>query len=195
MEKIKSLPSYQEDQLVHYLAMEEANFNSVASCVRVVRENARISRDHIPDDYWEAWNGCYLILQEMDQQSCTVKEMREFLQHVKLTSLTTQGIVESSMSRGVAYQIIKIAKWLERAEKTARILNVVCERTRERVLEAQSEDYYYWLAALRMTNGYNAYLSESPTDEPEESIDFPDCRYELSAFDPLLPYACPQSNR
>ena len=173
MEQIKAMPSYQEDQLVHYLAMEETNFNSVASCVKVVRENARISRDHIPDDYWEAWNRCYLNLKEIDHQNCTVKEMREFLEQVKLTSLTTQGIIESSMSRGVAYQIIKIAKWLERAEKTARILNVVCERTRERVFEVQSEDYYYWLAALRMTNGYNAYLKMNPPQmNPKKVLTF-----------------------
>ncbi|MGB6408579.1 MAG: alpha-E domain-containing protein, partial [Planococcus donghaensis] len=173
MEKIQSMPSYQEDQLVYYLAMEESNFNSVASCVKVVRENARISRDHIPDDYWEAWNRCYLKLQEMDQQSCTVKEMRDFLEQVKLTSLITQGIVESSMPRGVPYQIIKIGKWLERAEKTARILNIVCERTLERSFQTQSEDYYYWLAALRMTNGYNAYLKMNPPQmKPKKVLSF-----------------------
>lgn len=173
MEQIQATPSYREEQLVYYLAMEEDNFNAVASCVRLVRENARISRDHIPDDYWEAWNRCYLALTDIDQQQCTVREMREFLEQVKLTSLITQGIVESSMPRGVPYQIIKIAKWLERAEKTARILNVVCERTRERTVQTQSEDYYYWLAALRMTNSYNAYLKMNPPQmKPKKVLSF-----------------------
>lgn len=173
MEQIQATPSYREEQLVYYLAMEEGNFNAVASCVRLVRENARISRDHIPDDYWEAWNRCYLALNDINQQRCTVREMREFLEQVKLTSLITQGIVESSMPRGVPYQIIKIAKWLERAEKTARILNVVCERTRERTVQTQSEDYYYWLAALRMTNSYNAYLKMNPPQmKPKKVLSF-----------------------
>ncbi|WP_422124232.1 alpha-E domain-containing protein [Planococcus sp. X10-3] len=162
MEYIKSLPAFNEDRLVHYLAMEEDNFNSVASCVRFIRENARMSRDHITDDYWEVWNRCYLSLQEMDTETMTVHEMRKFLQKVKNTALTSQGIIESSMSRGVEYQMIKIGKWLERAEKTTRILNVVCERTVARAKAHQSEDYYYWLAALRMTNGYDAYLKANP---------------------------------
>lgn len=162
MEYIKSLPAYNEDQLVYYLAMEEENFNSVASCVRFIRENARVSRDHITDDYWEVWNRCYLALQDMETENLSVREMQQFLQKVKNTALTSQGIVESSMSRGVEYQMIKIGKWLERAEKTARILNVVCERALAREEAQQSEDYYYWLAALRMTNGYDAYLKVNP---------------------------------
>src|SRR5690606_19306028 len=99
---------------------------------------------------------------DMDLESMTVHDMRQFLDSVKNTALTSQGIVESSMSRGVEYQMIKIGKWLERAEKTARILNVVCERTIARAEAQQSEDYYYWLAALRMTNGYDAYLKVNP---------------------------------
>ncbi|WP_033542173.1 alpha-E domain-containing protein [Planococcus sp. CAU13] len=162
MEYIKSLPAYNEDQLVYYLSMESKNLNSVASCVRFIRENARVSRDHITDDYWEIWNRCYLTLHDLNAENLSVRDMQEFLNKVKNTALTSQGIVESSMSRGVEYQIIKIGKWLERAEKTARILNVVCERTIARTEAQQSEDYYYWLAALRMANGYDAYLKANP---------------------------------
>lgn len=162
LENIKSRPSYTEDQLVHYLAMAQENPNSVANCVRMVRENARVSRDHITDDYWETWNSSYLELEKIDALQCSAKEIRHFLKNVSITSLTSQGIVESSMSRGVDYQIIKIGKWLERAEKTARILNVVCEKTFEQQVKSQTEDYYYWLAALRMTNGYDAYLKGHP---------------------------------
>ena len=162
MMEMKSLPSYDESQLLDFLALSDRNSNSVASCLRIARENARISRDHITDDYWETWNSCYLALQQTEGQQIAVKEVRQLLDQVKTTSLLSQGIVEAAMSRGVAYQIIKIGKWLERAEKMARILNVVCERTRERELEAQAEDYFYWLSALRMTNGYEAYLKTHP---------------------------------
>ncbi|MGI2328039.1 alpha-E domain-containing protein [Planococcus sp. YIM B11945] len=162
MQQIKSGPAYGEEQLVEYLALSEENLSSVATCIRMARENARISRDHITDDYWESWNSCYLAMQEMLNGPVSTRDIRKFLNRVKMTSLTSQGIVESAMSRGVSYQMLKIGKWLERAEKTARILNVVCERTREREREEQTEDYYYWLAALRMTNGYEAYLKANP---------------------------------
>src|SRR5690606_13768330 len=64
MRRIKANPTYEESELVQYLAMAQENSNSVASCAMVVRENARISRDHIPDDYWETWNRSYLALND-----------------------------------------------------------------------------------------------------------------------------------
>src|SRR5690606_32315676 len=135
--------------------------------------NARVSRDHIIDDYWKTWNRCYLALQDIDRSQCENSRIRLFLERVKTTALTSQGIIESSMSRGVEYQIIKIGKWLERAEKTARILNVVCERTYEQQLDEQTEDYYYWLSALRMTNAYEAYLkSHPPKMDPRQVLSF-----------------------
>ncbi|MFC4713362.1 alpha-E domain-containing protein [Planococcus dechangensis] len=173
MREIKQNPSYEETELVQHLAVSSGNANSVASCAMVVRENARISRDHIPDDYWETWNRAYLNLQDIDLENCSVRETKKFLEEVKTTSLISQGIVESSMSRGVAYQMIKIGKWLERAEKTARILNVVCERTHERLRKENTDDYHFWLAALRMTNGYSAYLQNNPPRmEPKKVLDF-----------------------
>lgn len=173
LDRLKSDAGYTEDRLVSYLAVADENPNSVANCVRTARENARVSRDHITDDYWKAWNRCYLALQDMDTQNCQTAEIRSFLDRVKNTSLTSQGIVEASMARGVGYQIIKIAKWLERAEKTARILNVVCERTYEQQLGVQTENYYYWLSALRMTNAYDAYLKANPPKmDPREVLSF-----------------------
>ncbi|MDN7245074.1 alpha-E domain-containing protein [Planococcus shenhongbingii] len=173
LNQLKSLSPYNDDQLIHYLAMSDNNWNSIANCVRLIRENARVSRDHITDDYWEVWNSCYLALQNIDTQQCLTSEIREFLDLVRTTSLTSQGIIESTMQRGVEYQIIKIGKWLERAEKTARILNVVCERTYEQQLQEQTEDYYYWLSALRMTKGYEAYLkAHLPKMDPRQVLSF-----------------------
>ncbi|WKA50611.1 alpha-E domain-containing protein [Planococcus liqunii] len=173
LEGLHSLSPYNEAKLVHYLAIADENLNSVANCVRYIRENARVSRDHITDEYWQIWNSCYLALQNIDPQQCMTSEIRSFLELVKMTSLTSQGIIESAMQRGVGYQIIKIGKWLERAEKTARILNVVCERTYEQQLQEETEDYYYWLAALRMTKGYEAYLkAHLPKMDPRQVLSF-----------------------
>ncbi|GKW45738.1 hypothetical protein NCCP2050_14300 [Planococcus sp. NCCP-2050] len=173
LDYLKKQQAYGEDHLIHYLAIDDQNLNSISNCVRMVRENARVSRDHIIDDYWKTWNGCYLALQEMNRAECENGQIRSFLERVKTTALTSQGIIESSMSRGVEYQIIKIGKWLERAEKTARILNVVCDRTYEQQLDEQTEDYYYWLSALRMTNAYEAYLkSHPPKMDPRQVLSF-----------------------
>lgn len=66
------------------------------------------------------------------------------------------------MSRGVPYTFIKVGKWLERAEKTARILNVTCEKQKREALQHTTDNYYYWLAALQFLNGYDAFIKEHP---------------------------------
>lgn len=158
LEVLQSNPNAQDEEYLRYLAFDIENLNSIFSCVRVARENARISRDHLPNEFFEVWNDLYLFTNQAAREHFSIQQLRIFLRKVVMTSLTAQGIIESGMSRGVAYRMIKIGKWLERAEKTARILNVVCEQTRETQLLYKTDNYYAWLSALRMLNGYEAYL-------------------------------------
>ena len=158
---------------INFLAFEEKNVNSVLSCVRLARENARMSRDHIPNELFEVWNDVYLYGQDASRGASSIQQIRLFLRKVRTASLTAQGIVESGMSRGVPYRMMKTGKWLERAEKTARILNVVCDHTRETQLAYKGEDYYAWLSALRMVNGYEAYLKVNrPKMDPKTILTF-----------------------
>jgi len=173
LEQLKSQPNIQEEDYILYLAFGKTNESSIFNCVCVARENSRVSRDHIPNELFEVWNDVYLFSKNAESEPFSIQNMRTFLRKIKRASLTAQGIVESAMSRGVAYQMIKIGKWLERAEKTARILNVVCEHTRETQLSYKGEDYYAWLSALRMLNGYEAYLKVNrPKMDPKTILTF-----------------------
>ena len=173
LEKLKNESAGNEEELIMYLAFEAENPSSVFNCIRIARENARVSRDHIPNELFEAWNDVYLFAKDAQREPYSIQNIRAFLRRIKTASLTVQGIIESSMSRGIAYQMIKIGKWLERAEKTARILNVVCEQTRETQLCYKGEDYYAWLSALRMLNGYEAYLKVNrPKMDPKTILTF-----------------------
>ncbi len=173
LEELKNNAETQDEEYIRYLAFDTDNENSIFSCVRVARENARISRDHLPNELFEVWNDLYLYTHQAEQEQFSIHQLRAFLQKVKMASLTAQGIIESGMSRSVAYRMIKIGKWLERAEKTARILNVVCEQTRETQLLYKGDDYYAWLAALRMLNGYEAYLKVNrPKMDPKTILTF-----------------------
>lgn len=173
LEHLKNHENGQEEDFINYLAFDTTNTSSVFSCVQIARENARLSRDHIPNELFEVWNDVYLFSKEAEREPFSIQNIRNLLRKIKRASLSAQGIIESSMSRGVAYQMIKIGKWLERAEKTARILNVVCEQTRETQLSYKGEDYYAWLSALRMLNGYEAYLKVNrPKMDPKTILTF-----------------------
>jgi len=173
LDHLKNQPHIQEEDYIMYLAFKTANASSVFNCICIARENARVSRDHIPNELFEVLNDVYLFAQEAENAPFSIKSIRKFLRKIKSASMTAQGIIESAMSRSQAYRMIKIGKWLERAEKTARILNVVCEQTRETQLSYKGEDYYAWLSALRMLNGYEAYLKVNrPKMDPKTILTF-----------------------
>ena len=120
-----------EDELLTYLAFDVNNPNSLYNCVCIARENARLTRDHIPNELFEIWNDTFLFARDAKKETYSRQNLKGFLRSIRMAALTTHGIIDSAMTRNIPYQIIKIGRWLERAEKTARILNVVCEKTKE----------------------------------------------------------------
>ncbi|WP_245153991.1 alpha-E domain-containing protein [Jeotgalibacillus proteolyticus] len=156
--------------IIDYLAFSEDNLSSVLNCIKFARENARTTRDIIPNDLFEVWNDLYLESSRMFIPEGSINEVHSFLKQVKIASLTSQGVIESSMSRGVPYRFIKIAKWLERAEKTARILNVLSEKSEKDAERADGTNYYYWRSALQLLNGYDEYLKKYPPRMNEKDV-------------------------
>ncbi|MFD1019978.1 alpha-E domain-containing protein [Thalassobacillus hwangdonensis] len=148
--------------IIQYLAFSGSNMNSVVNCMTYARENAKATRDMIPEQLWEVINGYYLDLAAVRKENATIQEVQQFLNDTNHTSMAAQGVVESTMTRGVPYTFIKIGKWMERAEKTARILNVVCEKALKENDTNKEMHFYNWLTALRMVNGHDAYIKENP---------------------------------
>ncbi|SIS46439.1 alpha-E domain-containing protein [Salimicrobium salexigens] len=148
--------------MIEYLTMNPINPNSIENCMKVARENTKNTRDIIPGELWEILNEFHLDHQDSGGNIGTLARTKDYLKTVTRTSMTAQGVIESSMTRGVPYTFIKVGKWLERAEKTARILNVVCEKQRREPLQHTTNNYYYWLAALRFLNGYDSFIKEHP---------------------------------
>ncbi|WP_236634883.1 alpha-E domain-containing protein [Alteribacter lacisalsi] len=159
----KEYSTFHPDTIVQYLAFQENNLNSLSNCISNARYNAKSTREIIPHELWECLNECYWNSIDVDRQYWNLKEVDQLLRQIKLASFTSQGVIESSMMRDETYAFIQIGKWLERAEKTARILNVMCEKSmREAENDNADHHYYYWLAALQFVNGHDAYLKKNP---------------------------------
>lgn len=160
------------ETLIQYLTISPLNFNSLMNGMNYARENARATRDILPEELWEVLNEFHLDQKAWQELPSTRQHTQDYLKKVIKTSMTSQGVIESSMSRGTPYTFIKVGKWLERAEKTARILNVTCEKNRKETNVA-TDHYYYWLTALQFVNGYDAYIKEHPpTMESKRVLSF-----------------------
>ncbi|MFC7319457.1 alpha-E domain-containing protein [Halobacillus campisalis] len=159
------------ETVIQYITLSPMNYNSLQNSMIYARENAKATRDSIPDELWQLINRFYLDEKTQQDQAMTTQSTQAYLKDIIQMSMTAQGIIESTMTRGIPYAFIKIGKWIERAEKTARILNVVCEKTLRD--SSDTENYYYWLTALQIVNGYDSYIKEHPpTMDPKDVLTF-----------------------
>lgn len=162
-------------KVVDYLAFSSTNINSLSKTTSNVRENARMTRDIIPNELWEVWNELYLYLQHEKYQvrahtHFSLRDINAFLQRIKTTAMTASGFINSSMSRDEAYQFIKIGKWLERGEKTALILQTVLHRSS---LGGNSDfNEYDMTFALQLVHGYEDYSKKYRIKKPELILNY-----------------------
>ncbi len=115
-------------------------------------------RTALTGEMWEAINGAYLELRKYDSQKMTREEFARFLEWVKSVSLAFDGSAYRSMLRSDAYWFSRMGVYIERADNTARILDVkyhVLLPETERV--GGSLDYFQWSTILREVSALTAY--------------------------------------
>ncbi|GAJ98236.1 alpha-E domain-containing protein [Geomicrobium sp. JCM 19055] len=168
-DRLKARGTIALHQVLSYLLFAKENPNSVMNCVRVARENARSVRDHINDDLWQIINVFFLDVEFAKFDDYSDYQMQRLLQRVKMTSLSAQGVIESTTMRGMPYQMMKIGKWVERAEYTQRMLQAISEK----VEEDSSSSRYFMRLALQMINGSEAFLQHrNASIEPSYVLHF-----------------------
>jgi uncharacterized alpha-E superfamily protein len=143
--------------LLHFMTIDEANPSSVLSCLRAARNNARDERNNLTTDLWESLNGTWLDLQAMARGGDGV-DYRQFLDWTKKQAVMATGAAQSTLLRDDAYNFVMLGLQIERADNTARILDVkyhILLPKGERV--GGSLDYYQWAEVLSCIGAYRTY--------------------------------------
>jgi len=185
------------DQTVtDFLTFNTDNPNSIISSIAQARENARVVRDQITVEMWEEINRLHLFLRSPRARDVWKRSSYEFFHEVKLSSLYLQGLMEATVPHTEGWNFMQIGKYLERADKTTRILDV-----RHQNLPAKGvpklvtpTDAVEWGAVLRSCSAADAYRQFHAEVEPRRvaeflllSEDFPrSVRFSLTAFDTAL---------
>jgi uncharacterized alpha-E superfamily protein len=108
--------------VIEYMFWEPLNPNSVLACITNARENARGVREQISSEMWESINRLYFRTRNVDRADVQTNPT-EFFQFVRDRAQSFQGIASATMTHGEPYQFIQLGLYLERADKTARILD------------------------------------------------------------------------
>lgn len=141
-----------------YMAVDRENQSSIVSCIAAARENARAERARITTELWESLNDTWLAIEDLDEAGLRARGYRTFFEWVKERSQTFNGVLLGTMLRDEAMFFVELGMYLERADNTARLVDV-----KYHVLLPEVEyvggavDYYQWAALLRSLGALRAY--------------------------------------
>src|ERR1700744_2846922 len=148
-----------EQNVVEYLSFAPKNPSSIRNCIENARLNSRSVRTALTSEMWDTINSAWIELQEVwGKGTSTREELAKFLRFVQETSLRFDGSAYRTMLRNDAYWFSRLGLHLERADNTARILDV-----KYHVLLPEEEhvggplDYYQWTSILRSVSALTAY--------------------------------------
>ena len=113
-----------EKNILYFFAFDPKNASSVSSCINSARENARAIRDQISSEMWECVNRIYLDYRSWNVDKVLKRSPHVFFQLVKESSHLFQGIADRTLMTGETRDFFQCGRFLERADQTARILDV-----------------------------------------------------------------------
>src|ERR1700704_4929747 len=147
-----------EENVAEFLAFSTDNASSIRNCIEMARHNARAVRTALTIETWETINGGWLDLKRFGNGPTSREEFLRFLHWVQEISLRFDGSAYRTMLRNDVYWFSRLGLYVERADNTARILDVKYHM----LLPADEHvggplDYYQWAAILRTVSALTAY--------------------------------------
>ncbi len=146
------------ETVVDFLGFDTDNPSSITRCLQTARHNGRAERTALTTDMWEAINAGWLDLRRFNRRQMDRDTLTEFLNHVKESCLRFDGSAYRTMLRNDAYSFLRLGVYLERADSTARILDVKYHLLLpEGAPVGGGLDYFQWSSILRSVSSVAAY--------------------------------------
>lgn len=145
-------------RVLQFMTSEPGNPNAIRSSLRLARENARVVRDRISKEMWQAMNDTWLTLDRQLARPLSPESAASICANVRNGVARFHGLTVGTMMRGEAFGFYLLGLSLERADMTARILDVKYHLLLPDLSMVGSPlDYYQWAALLKSLSGFEAY--------------------------------------
>ncbi len=156
------------EAILDFMVRDPSNPSSIHACLRAARENARAVRGTLTAEVWETLNTTWLELQGHAKAKRYEQHSTEFLEWVKFRSHQSRGVMFGTMLKDEAFHFARIGTFLERADNTARILDVKffeyarareegLDTPAESVSDRQQREFYHWAAVLRSLSAFEIF--------------------------------------
>jgi uncharacterized alpha-E superfamily protein len=171
--------------VMDFMVSDATNASSIRSCLMAARENARAVRGTLTTEVWETQNQTWLEFQRMVADGAFIKDPGTAFEWVKFRSHLSRGVTVGTMLQDEAFHFLRIGSFLERADNTARLLDVKFHAVGHEVFgvhpgqsQNQSQtsgdkglvagnsngngkdveyDFYHWSAILKSVSGFEVY--------------------------------------
>ena len=162
------LPAYrrrhgdiQPDKVIDFMVADMDNPASIMSCLHASRENARAVRGTLTTEVWETYNQVWLDAKHLIKTDVLRSDPSRFLEWVKYNSHLSRGVILATMLMDQSLNFMRLGTFLERADNTARLLDVKFhgnDRMPAMDLDDDEElDFYYWSNILRSVSAFEIY--------------------------------------
>ena len=148
--------------VMDFMVRDESNPSSICSCLRAARENARAVRGALTTELWETQNATWLKLAGYLKSKDFERDPGAFFEWVKHRSHLSRGVAIGTMLQDEAFHFYRMGTFLERADNTARLLDVKFHAVESDFFGTASEmdqeyDFYHWSAILRSVSAFEVY--------------------------------------
>jgi uncharacterized alpha-E superfamily protein len=162
-----------KENVVEFLTFDEQNPNSILSCLRAARENARGVREIISAEMWEHINMFYLMVKGGGTLDDVLDNPHAFFERVNVSGQQFWGVTDVTMTHGEAWHFCRLGRMLERADKTSRLLDVKYFILLPKVSDVGTPfDDIQWLALLRSASALEMYRQRHGRISPGNVVDF-----------------------
>ncbi len=149
-------PAVNGENVLKFMVSDADNFSSIHSCLRLARENAHAVRGTLTTEMWETINYTWLEARGRSFDQLMAGGIADYFEWVKTRSHLSRGVTVGTLLQDEAYHFIRLGTLLERADNTARILDVKYHGL-DHGGEEGATDFYQWGALLRSVSAFEVY--------------------------------------
>lgn len=163
-----------KDAAIDWMLRNRDNPTSVMSSLEAARQNARMVRTAITHEVWEATNGAYMMVKALLARKVSERDLPALLGAIRSRTALVRGATHGTMLRNEIYDFARIGTFLERADNTARILDVKYYVLLPSVMSVGSEvDNVQWESILRSVSARGGFrMAYGSTSDPRDIARF-----------------------
>jgi|TARA_B110001454_G_scaffold191572_1_gene191325 uncharacterized alpha-E superfamily protein len=149
--------------VMSFMVTDANNPSSILSCLRAARENARAVRGALTTEVWETMNQTWLEFNRLVKEGAMGRDPADLFEWVKFRSHLSRGVTLGTMLQDESFHFQRIGTFLERADNTARLLDVKFHARNTEFFgsgagnEGKEVDFYHWSAVLRSVSAFEVY--------------------------------------